>query len=138
MKWPKIRIRRIDMERVLIGCSAVLVLLLSVSGRNGENEPYEERLEEIPQGEVAVSATEKDMQQTVVYYEDADGYLVPVQRDVPRREGIAKATLEMMVQRDTVICRRPAPQTGAENSCIIVGHALPNTASGRPRLMNVI
>ena len=97
MKWPKMRIRRIDMERVLIGCSAVLVLLLSVGGRNGENEPYEERLEEIPQGEVAVSATEKDMQQTVVYYEDGDGYLVPVQRDIIRQDGIAKATLELMV-----------------------------------------
>ena len=97
MKWPKIRISRMDAERMLIGCSAALVLLLSVSGRNPEKEPYEERLEEIPQGEVAVSVTEQDMQQTVVYYEDGDGYLVPVQRDVVRQDGIAKATLELMV-----------------------------------------
>jgi len=97
MKWPKIRIKRMDVERMLIGCSAALVLLLSVSGRNTEKEPYEERLEEIPQGEVAVSAEAKDMQQTVVYYEDGDGYLVPVQRDVVRQDGIAKATLELMV-----------------------------------------
>jgi len=97
MKWPKIRISRMDAERMLIGCSAALVLLLSVSGRNPEKELYEERLEEIPQGEVAVSVTEQDMQQTVVYYEDGDGYLVPVQRDVVRQDGIAKATLELMV-----------------------------------------
>ena len=97
MKWPKIRLKRIDVERMLIGCSAVLVLLLSVSSRNTETEPYEERFSDIPQAEVAVSAGSKDMQQTVVYYEDGDGYLVPVQRDVIRQDGIAKATLELMV-----------------------------------------
>ncbi|MDO5300189.1 MAG: GerMN domain-containing protein [Clostridia bacterium] len=101
MKWPKmpkIRFRRMDVERVLIACSAALVLLLSIQNRGIEQEPYEEPLEDIPQSEVAVSATTQDMQQTVVYYEDGDGYLVPVQRDVVRQDGIAKATLELMVQ----------------------------------------
>jgi len=98
MKWPKIGFRRADMERVLIVTSAALVLVLSVSNRKLEMEPYEERLEEIPQAAAVVSMQEKDMQQTVVYYEDADGYLVPVQREVLRQDGIAKATLEMMVQ----------------------------------------
>ena len=96
MKWPKIKLRRVDAERALIACSAALVLLLSVrSGR--ESEPYEEPLEQIPQGEVSVISTAQDMQQTVVYYEDGDGYLVPVQREVVRQDGIAKATLELMV-----------------------------------------
>ena len=97
MKWPKIKLRRVDAERALIACSAALVLLLSVRG--GEREPYEEPLEEIPQGEVSVLAQTagEDTQQTVVYYEDGDGYLVPVQREVARQDGIAKATLEMMV-----------------------------------------
>ena len=98
MKWPKIRLRRIDAERALIACSAALVLLLSVRS-GGVDEPYEEPLEEIPQGEVSVSSVvTQDMQQTVVYYEDGDGYLVPVQREIARQDGIAKATLEMMVQ----------------------------------------
>lgn len=35
---------------------------------------------------------------TVVYYQDNNGYLVPVMRAVPAEEGIAKATLNMMVQ----------------------------------------
>ena len=83
---------------MLIASSAVLVLLLSVSGRNAELEPYEERFEEIPQAEMTTAAASQNMQQTVVYYEDADGYLVPVQRDVARQEGIAKATLSLMVQ----------------------------------------
>ena len=96
MKLPKIRLRRADVERALIACSAVLVLLLSVkSGRN--SEPYEEPLEDIPQVSVSASKSE-DTCQTVVYYEDGDGYLVPVQREVARQEGIAKATLELMVQ----------------------------------------
>ena len=98
MTWPKIRFRRTDIERVLIVSSAALVLVLSVSNRKLEPEPYEERLEEIPQAAAVVSVPLEDMQQTVVYYEDGDGYLVPVQRDVMRQDGIAKATLELMVQ----------------------------------------
>ena len=101
MKWPKmpeIRFRRVHVERTLIGCSAALVLLLSLQSRNAEREPYEEPLEDIPQAQAAVSVSAQDMQQTVVYYEDGDGYLVPVQRDVLRQDGIAKATLELMVQ----------------------------------------
>ena len=96
MKWPKIKLRRADVERALIACSAALVLFLSVrGGRN--SEPYEEPLEDIPQVSVSASKNE-DTRQTVVYYEDGDGYLVPVQREVAKQEGIAKATLELMVQ----------------------------------------
>ncbi len=35
---------------------------------------------------------------TVVYYQDNDGYLVPVMCNVPMEDGIAKATLNMMVK----------------------------------------
>ena len=101
MKWPrmpKLKFVRANIERALIGCSAMLVLLLSVQGRGADPEPYEEPLEDIPQAQAAVSAAAQDYQQTVVYYEDGDGYLVPVQRDVFRQDGIARATLELMVQ----------------------------------------
>jgi len=94
----KIKIKRADIERILIASSAALVLLLSVQSRNVEMEPYEEPLEEMPVEETAVSAAVQDMQDTVVYYEDGDGYLVPVQREVLRQDGIAKATLNLMVQ----------------------------------------
>ena len=73
MKWPKMpefRFRRVHVERTLIGCSAALVLLLSLQSRNVEREPYEEPLEDIPQAQAAVSVSAQDMQQTVVYYED--------------------------------------------------------------------
>ncbi|MBR4039759.1 MAG: GerMN domain-containing protein [Clostridia bacterium] len=98
LKMPKIRFKRANIERALIGCSAMLVLLLSVQSRDIETEPYEEPLEDIPPAQAAVSAGSADMQQTVVYYEDGDGYLVPVQREVLRQDGIARATLELMVQ----------------------------------------
>ena len=98
MKWPKIRLRRVDVERMLIACSAALVLMLSVRGRSMEKEPYEEPLEDIPVSGTAASASATELQQTVVYYEDGDGYLVPVQRDVERQDGIATATLNLMVQ----------------------------------------
>ena len=72
--------------------------MLSVRGRSMEKEPYEEPLEDIPVSGTAASASATELQQTVVYYEDGDGYLVPVQRDVERQDGIAKATLNLMVQ----------------------------------------
>lgn len=97
MKKPKFRLRRADAERILIACSAALVLVLSFSGRGTQKEPYEEPLEDIPTSETAASATSREMQTTVVYYEDGDGYLVPVQREVERQDGIAKATLSLMV-----------------------------------------
>ena len=98
MKRPRIRLARADIERILIACSAALVLVLSFSGRGVETEPYEEPLEEIPTSETAASATQAQTQTTVVYYEDGDGYLVPVQREIARQDGIAKATLGLMVQ----------------------------------------
>lgn len=98
MKWPKIKLRRMDVERVLIACSAALVLLLSVQSRNVDFEPYEEPLEEIPVADVSTVSLTRDMQDTVVYYEDGDGYLVPVLREVERQDGIAKATLNLMVE----------------------------------------
>ena len=38
------------------------------------------------------------MQSTICWYGDGDGYLVPVTRQVPRQDGIAKATLALMVE----------------------------------------
>ena len=54
-----------------------------------------------PGTEVAVNAPAGETQQTmstVVYYQDNYGYLVPVMCNVAYQDGIAKATLKMMVQ----------------------------------------
>ena len=46
------------------------------------------------------SPTQKPAQKasTIVYYQDNDGYLVPVMCSVPMEDGIAKATLNLMVK----------------------------------------
>ncbi|MBE5765911.1 MAG: hypothetical protein E7335_01875 [Clostridiales bacterium] len=48
--------------------------------------------------EPAAQSSPSPMVNTVVYYQDNSGYLVPVMRSIPETEGIAKATLSMMVQ----------------------------------------
>jgi len=54
-----------------------------------------------PGADTAANAPAGEAQQTmstVVYYQDNYGYLVPVMCNVARQDGIAKATLKMMVQ----------------------------------------
>lgn len=48
----------------------------------------------------AAVATQKPVEKasTIVYYQDNDGYLVPVMCTVPMEDGIAKATLNLMVK----------------------------------------
>ncbi len=98
IKKPKInfKFRRTDVERILITCSAALVVLLAVRG-GSPTEMYEEPYDQIP-AEPTVTTAETPTQATVVYYQDGDGYLVPVQRDVAKQDGIAKATLSLMVK----------------------------------------
>lgn len=96
-KW-KLSIKRTDVERVLIACSAALVLLLAVQGGGmTTNEMYEEPLDQIPIEQTSLTV-EAETQPTVVYYKDGDGYLVPVEREIEKQDGIAKATLALMVK----------------------------------------
>ena len=48
--------------------------------------------------DVATAASSGKKTSTIVYYQDNYGYLVPVQCSVPMEDGIARATLSMMVQ----------------------------------------
>ena len=48
--------------------------------------------------DAAAPAAEASRTSTIVYYQDNYGYLVPVMCSVPLEDGIAKATLNMMVQ----------------------------------------
>ena len=94
-----VRIKRSDVERMLIAGAAGLVLLLAIRG--GDTKPleamYEEPFDQIPVADV-VARPLGPTQPTVVYYQDGEGYLVPVQRQVGKQEGIAKATLGLMVK----------------------------------------
>ena len=92
----KLKWKRADMERLLIVCAAGLVVALALRG----GEPAVETIYEEPPLEVTEVAAEPqvEMQSTVCWYADGDGYLVPVTRQVPRQDGIAKATLSLMVE----------------------------------------
>lgn len=92
-KW-----KRADLERVLIVCAAALVVALAL---RGGGEPQVDMIYEEPP--LTVTETSADMenvatQSTVCWYEDGDGYLVPVTRQVPKQDGVAKATLALMVK----------------------------------------
>ena len=94
LKW---KLKRADMERVLIVCASALVVALAL---RGGGEPQTTILyEEPPLAATQASADPAvEMQTTTCWYQDGDGYLVPVTREIPRQDGVAKATLSLMVK----------------------------------------
>ena len=98
MKW-KLHIRRIDVERMLILCASALVVALALRQDQAATFPQTHDLGNIPvvSDAAAASGIPAQTQATVVYYQDGEGYLVPVTRQVEKTDGIAKATLSLMV-----------------------------------------
>lgn len=96
-KWKAKLPRRVDMERLLIVGAAALVVVLALRG--GE-ETTATMVYDTPPVSAATGAdtADADMVSTVCWYEDGDGYLVPVTRRIPMQDGIAKATLALMVE----------------------------------------
>lgn len=94
----KLKWKRADLERILIVCAAALVVALAFQG--GGETTVETLYEEPPltATETSAEASDVEMQSTVCWYEDGDGYLVPVTRQVPKQDGVAKATLALMVK----------------------------------------
>jgi len=86
----------------LIAIIVVLMLLVTV-GCNAV-KTKDEFEDELPQGlepegdaEDSEDAEDENVRETVVYYQNDAGYLVPVMRKIPWEEGIAKATLRMTI-----------------------------------------
>ena len=123
MKWKwKLNIRRINVERMLILCASALVVVLALRQDDAVTTQHEEPAPQIPvsAGTEAVE-TSADTQPTVVYYQDGEGYLVPVTRQIPKTGGIAKATLAMMVassQNDLAAARLGLKTTVPEGTTI--------------------
>lgn len=95
-KWKWVP-KREDMERVLVVLAACMVVVLALRG-GGETRTetvYDDIVEESRE---TAALPEVEMQSTVCWYEDGDGYLVPVTRQIPKQDGVAKATLAMMVR----------------------------------------
>ena len=97
-KW-KLNIRRVDVERMLILCASALVVALALRQDPAETagQTAAEPLLNIPVVSDTARLTPAETQPTVVYYQDGEGYLVPVTRQVDKTDGIAKATLALMV-----------------------------------------
>lgn len=91
------KIKRADIERILILCAAVLVVVLALQGNNQTTSQVLVEQTEIPVEQTSAQPA-GDTQSTVVFYEDGDGYLVPVTRQVAKTDSIAKATLALMVK----------------------------------------
>lgn len=94
-KWKAKLPRRVDMERLLIVGAAALVVVLALRG--GEEAETTMVYSAPPVTETAAQP-QVEMTSTVCWYEDGDGYLVPVTRQIPMQDGIAKATLALMVE----------------------------------------
>ncbi|MBE5801126.1 MAG: hypothetical protein E7319_02450 [Clostridiales bacterium] len=91
------KIKRADIERILILCAAVLVVVLALRGNEQTTSQVLVDQTEIPIQQTVASPQEETIA-TVVYYQDGDNYLVPVTRQIPKTDGIAKAALSLMVK----------------------------------------
>ncbi len=91
------KIKRADIERILILCAAALVVVLALRGNDQTTSQVLVEQTNIPI-EQTLSEAQGETVSTVVFYEDGDGYLVPVTRQVAKTDGIAKATLSLMVK----------------------------------------
>ncbi len=91
------KIKRADIERILILCAAVLVVVLALQGSRQTTSTVLVEQTEIPVQQTLAAETGETIA-TVVYYQDGDNYLVPVTRQIPKTDGIAKAALSLMVK----------------------------------------
>ena len=71
----------------------LLVIILIITGCNKKEEGEADPADTPPVSE----QTDELIRETIIYYEDDAGYLVPVMRKIPWVEGIAKYTLRMMM-----------------------------------------
>ena len=91
------KIKRADIERILIVCAAALVVVLALQGEDQTTSQVLVEQTAIPIEQTMAEPSVETIP-TVVFYEDGEGYLVPVTRQVPKTDSIAKATLGLMVK----------------------------------------
>lgn len=95
----KLKVTRINVERLLVMASAALVVALALRGNESAMSRYEESQWEKGAAVASVpTAAPVETQPVTVYYQDGEGYLIPVTAQVPKTDGIAKAALNLLVQ----------------------------------------
>lgn len=92
----------INRRIILFGLIIVLGLTVLTMGKNFINKRLasdDDEIEVVRSDEDVINVTEDDdgMRKTVLYFKNRDGYLVPVMRRIPWEEGIARATLNNMI-----------------------------------------
>jgi germination protein M len=99
-------------KRILAGAVIICMVFLVVGCENpvrmfldwinaGEEAPEAPEENALPQqGQSTDEASGARMRETVLYYRDSDGYLVPVSVDIEWQEGIARAALERLISDD--------------------------------------
>lgn len=95
----KLKVTRMNVERLLVMASAALVVALALHGNETAMSRYEDS--QLARGAAAVAiptAQPAETQPVTVYYQDGDGYLVPVTTRVEKTDGIARAALRLLVQ----------------------------------------
>lgn len=99
LKW---KITGVQIERLLIMTSAALVVALALRGNQSDMARYEESLLTAANTTVtaqpAKTPAPAQMQLVTVYYQDGEGYLIPVTTKVDKTDGIAKAALNLLVE----------------------------------------
>lgn len=124
MKWNwKPNIRRVDVERMLILCASALVVVLALHQDDAVTTRYDLSASQLPVSASTETTAQADAetQATVVYYQDGEGYLVPVTRQIHKTDGVAKATLALMVassQNDLAAARLGLKTTVPEGTTL--------------------
>ena len=88
------------MERLLIVSAAALVVVLAVRGGQQTQTAMQQTdfTPDVSTQTIADASPDVEVTSTVCWYEDGEGYLVPVTRQIPLQDGVAKATLSLMVK----------------------------------------
>ncbi len=83
------------MQKKIWLLTALILIFTLVFTSCSKKDVEQEELEDVPT--ITDEDTDELIRETVVYYQDDAGYLVPVMRKIPWVEGIAKATLHVMM-----------------------------------------
>jgi germination protein M len=82
-------------KKIWLLTAAVLILTLILAGCSGtKSGEQEQEPQNVP---TITDESDELIRETIIYYEDDAGYLVPVMRKIPWVEGIAKYTLRVMM-----------------------------------------
>jgi len=99
VKKISLKATRVEVERMLVLVSAAMVVALALRGNETARSRYEDSL---LSGSVITAETPAaapaDLTPVTVFYQDGEGYLVPVTTQVEKTDGIAKAALSLLVE----------------------------------------